>query len=359
MNDYVSRLHLSRSADVKTRLKTGEYFPRRRCMFNSGEFATKKSLIVLTMLGLSGVAMAQSSVTLYGVGDAGIGKIKAADSGGKDANDKIQMISGGLMNNGPSRVGFRGIEDLGGGLKVGFNFESGLDLDDGSTVTDTLWARQANIWIGGIWGTLKIGRQYTPSYMLQLNTYELTGTADYSVLGGTYKYLGIGARANSVFAYISPNFNGLSAEVAYITNNDCISTTVCGKSMWDAALMYAKGPVKAGLSIQKVQDSKIAYQFGGNYNFGHFILAASYNQAVQTGTPSVRRGFDLGGAVVFGPFSATLDVTRDTKNDWAGHKYTNNVLELKYALSKRTFVYGAYLRLDKTNNFGLGIHHNF
>ena len=60
-----------------------------------------------------------------------------------------------------------------------------------------------------------------------------------------------------------------------------------------------------------------------------------------------------------GAFAVTLDLTRDTKNDIAGKKYTNGVLEGKYALSKRTFIYAAYLRLDSTNNYGIGVRHNF
>ena len=92
----------------------------------------KKSLIALAVVALSGTAMAQSSVTLYGVADAGIGKIKSA---GNDASNKVQFTSASTMNNGDSRLGVRGVEDLGAGLKIGFNFETGLDLDDGATTT--------------------------------------------------------------------------------------------------------------------------------------------------------------------------------------------------------------------------------
>ena len=101
----------------------------------------KKSLIALAVVAASGAAMAQSSVTLYGVADAGVGKIK---SGGTDSSNKVEFTSGSTMNNGTSRLGVRGTEDLGGGLKAGFNFETGLDLDDGSA-SSNFWARQANV----------------------------------------------------------------------------------------------------------------------------------------------------------------------------------------------------------------------
>ena len=71
-------------------------------------------------------------------------------------------------------------------------------------------------------------------------------------------------------------------------------------------------------------------------------------------TPRPTSDVHIGNAI-----AVTADVTRDMKNEWSGKKYTNGVVEAKYALSKRTFVYLAGLRLDKTNNYGLGIRHNF
>ncbi|MFD1711650.1 porin [Ottowia sp. GY511] len=313
----------------------------------------KKSLIALAVVAASGAAMAQSSVTLYGVADAGVGKIKYGSGGDKpatDASNKTEFISGSLMNNGTSRLGVRGTEDLGGGLKAGFNFETGLDLDDGAAV-GAFWARQANVWLGGNWGTVKLGRQFTPSY-LTTASYELTGTANYSVLANTYNYAGVGSRANSAFAYVTPNFGGFSAAVAYVTKNDN-----AGRSVWDLGLMYNNGPIGAGISANKIKDGKTNYQAGAKYSFGNFAVAGSYTQASRG--DARRRGFGLGASAGFGAFTVTVDVTRDMKNEWSGKKYTNGVVEAKYALSKRTFVYGAFLRLDKTNNYGIGVRHNF
>ena len=315
----------------------------------------KKSLIALAVLGLSGAAMAQSSVTLYGVADAGIGKIEAGSGLAaplNDASDKTEFISGSMMNNGTSRLGVRGVEDLGGGLKAGFQFETGLDLDNGGS-SGAFWSRQANIWLGGNWGTVKLGRQFTPSY-LTTSTFELTGTALYSVLANTYKFAGIGRRANSAFTYMTPNFGGFTAGVAYVTKTDLATP----KAAYDLGLMYANGPIGVGVSVNKFSTSKTNYQAGAKYSFGNFALAGSYTQA-SNAAKAVRRGFGIGGSANFGAFTATLDLTRDTKNEWTGKKYTNGVAELKYALSKRTFVYGAFLRLDDTNNYGIGVRHNF
>ena len=230
----------------------------------------KKSLIALAVLGLSGAAMAQSSVTLYGVADAGIGKIEAGSglaNPANDASDKTEFISGSMMNNGTSRLGVRGVEDLGGGLKAGFQFETGLDLDNGGS-SSAFWSRQANIWLGGNWGTVKLGRQFTPSY-LTTSTFELTGTANYSVLANTYNYAGIGSRANSAFAYVTPSFGGFTGALAYVTKTDL----GLPKAAWDLGLMYKNGPIGVGLSANKVANSKTNYQLGGKYNLGNFALA--------------------------------------------------------------------------------------
>lgn len=335
----------------------------------------KKTLIALAVLGASGAVMAQSSVTLYGVADAGFGKIERGSTlstlpadpvlaavareawDNSDATNKTQFISGSLMNNGNSRIGVRGVEDLGGGLKAGFNFESGLDLDTGYNARsgDGFWARAANVWLGGNWGTVKLGRSLNPSFY-GAATWELTGMANYSVIGNTYGFPGGGPRNNSQFSYKTPDFGGFNAEVAYVTKADNGD-----KAKWDLNLIYANGPIGAALSANKTQDGKTSYALGGKYNFGNFTLAAAYLSARPTAAVT-RNGFSLGGTAVFGALSLTLDVTRDTKMEDTGvkgKKYTNGLLEAKYALSKRTFVYGAYLRLDKTNNYGLGVRHNF
>jgi len=327
----------------------------------------KKSLIALAVLGLSGAAMAQSSVTLYGVADAGIGKLKYNSPTGNDAHNKTEFMSASTMNNGNSRLGVIGTEDLGGSLKVGFNFETGLDLDDGGIANGpNMWGRQAHMWLGGNWGTVKLGRQYTRTYFATLN-YDLVATANYSPALIAYNYVGISSRTNSSFVYISPNFSGVTISGAYITKTDMNLP----KAAWELTGMYANGPVNASLVVNKVGNSKTNYLLGGKYNFGNFILAASYTQA-STQTKAQRRGFTFGGTALFGPFSATLDLVRDTKNEWGPKKYTNGVVELKYNLSKRTFLYATYLRIDgtyqgdnglasygSTNNYFLGVRHNF
>ena len=314
----------------------------------------KKSLIALAVLGASGVAMAQSSVTLYGVADAGVGKIEAGAPAGNDATDKTQFISGSLMNNGMSRIGVRGVEDLGGGLKAGFNFESGLDLDQGDNlgVGGGFWGRAANLWLGGNWGTFKMGRTLNPTYY-GIATWELTGTANYSVVANTYNYAGGGPRNNSQLSYRTPVMGGFSAEIGYILKADNAD-----RAKVDLNVMYTNGPIGVAVTANKVKGISTNWSVGGKYSFSNFALAASYTDANNLANAR-RRGFGIGGTATFGAFALTVDLTRDTKNEWTGKKYTNGLVEAKYALSKRTFVYGAFLRLDDTNNYGIGVRHNF
>ena len=326
-------------------------FPPVHHMFNLGEFAMKKSLIALAVLAASGAAMAQSSVTLYGVVDLGIGKL---------GKGKVAMQGGQIVNNGVSRIGFRGVEDLGGGLKVGFNYEQGINAENGAAGG---YERQANVWVDGGFGQFKMGRALTPSYN-GMEVWELLGAPIYSVVGNTYGYVGkASARNSSQFSYKTPVFSGFSGEIGFVTKGDFGND----KSKVDANISYVNGPLGVAFSYSKVTKAKANYALGGKYNFGTFELAASYNDARDYDVnPNVgrRSGFTIGGLVKFENMSLALDVARDTKHQAVNpavkyKKYTNAVVEAKYALSKRTFFYADYLRLDSTNNYGIGLRHNF
>lgn len=333
----------------------------------------KKTLVALAVLGASGLAAAQSSVTLYGIADGGIGRARYMNP-----TAKTQFMGGNwLVNNTPSRIGLKGTEDIGGGNVVGFTFETGLSLDDGGSVefqggpqlfgtgTGThFWDRDANVFVAGSWGAFKAGRQVTPTHIAEY-AYDLTGLANYSVMRGTYRANAFTAWADAALAYVTPNMGGLQAAVAFVSKNNIPGAT---KNVWDLGAWYNNGGLGIGASVNKGLDAagKTNYQLGAKYGFGNFTVAASYHNAVEDVTDAIRRGFGLGVQAKFGAFTVTLDATRDTKNEWVvapgvlpGKKYTNALLEAKYSLSKRTFFYADVLRLDGTNNWGLGIQHQF
>ena len=315
-----------------------------------------KSLVALAVMAAAGTAMAQSSVTLYGAVDAGIGRINAA--GGSDANGKWQFTSNSLMNYTTSYIGLKGVEDLGSGLKVGFQLEQGVDLDNGSSV-GTAWSRGTNVWIGGdSWGRVTLGRADSPSFG-SAPAWELTGAANYSPIVNTYGVAGEGRYNDSQFKYSSPNWGGFGFEAAYVSKNDRADNA----NKWDANVTYANGPIGVGLGVNKTSGLKTNYLLGAKYSFGNFAVATSFAESPNLyGVDGRRRGVSLGGQAIFGAASVTLDLTRDLKREIGGvsqKKYTNGVLVGKYALSKRTSIYGAFLRLDSTNNYGVGITHNF
>lgn len=331
----------------------------------------KKSLIALAVLAASGVAMAQSSVTMYGVADVGLVK-----SSGVSA----QMTGSGLMNNGTSRLGVRGVEDLGGGLKASFNFEQSINQENGAAGA---WDRATWLALSGGFGRFQMGRTLNPSFF-GLYVWELTGTANYSVVGTQFNWTGIGPRTNSVFQYTTPTMGGFSATLGYTMKPDNIvgangyvlnpSTGVVGlqnpllpasagaqRAKYDLNVIYANGPLRAALSYNKTNSMKANMALGASYDFGMAKVAGSIQN---NGGPS--KGFTIGATVPVGAFALTLDIARE---NGTGMKNTDVLLEGKYALSKRTFAYAAYYKdgaapggVYKTgakNHLGLGIRHNF
>ena len=163
-------------------------------------------------------------------------------------------------------------------------------------------------------------------------------------------------------------FSGFSAEIAFVTkadNND--------KAKYDFNLMYDNGPLAAAIAYNKIKDSKANYALGAKYNFGMFALSAGYYDTrdqifttLPAGSKTRMAGYSIGGSVDFNNITLALELQRQHKSEYALQnvtyklkKYTEGTLAAKYALSKRTFIYADYLRLEGGNNYGLGIQHRF
>ncbi|EHL22093.1 porin [Acidovorax sp. NO-1] len=308
----------------------------------------KKSLIALAVLAASGAAMAQSSVTLYGVADAALVK-----SSGVSA----QMGSASIMNNGTSRIGLRGVEDLGGGLTASFNFEQGVNLEDGALTGGAAgaWNRAAFVALSGGFGKFQMGRALNPSFF-GIAAWELTGTANYSVVGTQFGYAAAGPRNNSMFMYNTPKMGGFSGSFGYVMKPDN-----GGNAKYDLNLIYANGPLATALSYNSVKNGNDGLALGASYDFGAFKIAGSLQDSDIAGTDADPKGFTLGATVPLGAFALTLDIARDTE-----FKDTDVLLEGKYALSKRTFAYAAYYKdgdkklvTGAKNHFSVGVRHNF
>lgn len=301
----------------------------------------KKTLIALAVLVASGAAMAQSSVTLYGVADIAVSKT---------TSQKTMFSANSLANNGNSRLGFKGVEDLGGGLKASFNFESAVNLANGATDANT-YQRAAFAALSGNFGELYAGRRLSPSFYA-VAKYELTGTANYSAIAGKFGYGG-DLRNNAFIGYNTPEMSGFKVMIGTrLSGNQ--AAPLGAKT--ELAATYSNGPLAVGFGYDKTSNAPVSGSWkslGASYDFGQFIVAASYQDPV-----GVKKGYSIGGTAKLGANSLTLDIARDTGS---AVKSTDYVLEAKEPLSKRTFLYQVYYRagLTSTNTVGAGLRHNF
>ena len=303
-------------------------------------------------------------ITTYGVMDAGMARIRSGAPRGK-----VQFASASMMNNGTSRFGLQAQENVGRGLAVGFRFETGIDLKDGATTDSAFWARQANVWLGGKWGAVRVGRQLAPSYEA-LYAFEVTGDAGYSALVNTYGYAGMPARLDSAISFTSARVDGWQTTIAVASKNN----TGSRGDVWDVGMTYeerarAGRRWSAGIALNQGADGtgRLNWQAGARYELSQSLrerlaLAASYTRRQLDNSRARREGMSLGLLMRSGSVHMALDVVRDRKNETPGHagkKHTNAVLEGRYYMSPRSFIYAAALRLDGKNNWGVGLRYNF
>lgn len=323
----------------------------------------KKSLLALAVLAASGAAMAQSSVTLYGVADAGVTYV----NGDKNWSG---VTSG---NNLTSRIGFRGVEDLGGGLKANFRLEAGLNLDNGDGASGYAGAkagdglafkRQSTVGLEGGFGEVRLGRELTAAY---------NATARYDVFGS----VGIGqsrlwadggvvdASANAAAAttnqrvsnavtYVSPNFSGFKAAVNYGFGE--VAGANSDSQYLGAGLTYDNGPLSLGLGLERlnkgansVATGKInVWSIGGSYDLGVAKILAGYRDSkvdLAVGE-NKRKGYMLAVTAPVGPGLVRAAYNR-YENENAGVKVKADQFAVGYVygMSKRTSLYGTYAYL--------------
>jgi len=221
----------------------------------------KKSLIALAVLAASGAAMAQSSVTLYGVADAGVTYV----NGDKNWSG---VTSG---NNMASRIGFRGVEDLGGGLKANFRLEAGLLLDDGTgnsgydvsnAANGLAFKRQSTVGLEGGFGEVRLGRELTAAYnatarydvfgsvgIAQSRLWANGGVADdgktaYNTAKTTNQ------RVSNAITYVSPNFSGFKVGVNYGFGE--VAGANSDRQYMGLGATYDNGPISLGLGLERL-----------------------------------------------------------------------------------------------------------
>lgn len=376
----------------------------------------KKTLLAAALLaGFAGVAQAETSVTLYGIIDTGIGynKVKGEINGVKSDGSRFGMING--VQNG-SRWGLRGTEDLGDGLKAVFVLESGFDSANGNQAQQgRLFGRQATVGLqSDSWGRLDLGRQtnIASKYLSPIDPFGAGfGQANHGVglsAANTVRY-------DNMVMYQTPSFSGFQAGVGYSFNTNDVNgsgyRTNQNTRAITAGVRYTNGPLNAAVTYDQIKAPKDAiyvspvtgartsaavprmYGLGASYDFEVVKLSLAYarttdgwfagqgvnSQAgnVNFGSNTFAKGFKsnsylvgvtapIGGASkIFGSWQmvdpANAKLTGDDK--------TTNVFSLGYTydLSKRTnlYAYGSYARNYafqedvKATALGVGVRHRF
>jgi predicted porin len=245
------------------------------------------AMVVAVLAFFSGVANAQDSVTVYGLVDTGIEYVSHADAAG---HGLIRMpgVSGEL----PSRLGVRGTEDLGGGLKTLFVLESGFNMRGGdSGQGGRLFGRQSWVGLDGGWGTLSFGRQYSMAFWVLADA-DMLGP-DIHGIGALDNYLP-NARSDNTVAY-KKTFNGLTVGATYSFGRDSAGT---GNSPGQGTC--------AGEAAGQVSQCK---EWSGmlKYDAASFGVAAAYDQ--QRGGANAAASFFDGVA----PFTLTSADDKDER----------------------------------------------
>jgi predicted porin len=332
----------------------------------------KKSLVALAVLAASGASFAQSSVTVYGILDIWGGTVKTQDSTGASLTT-TKLDSGGVSHD---RWGFKGSEDLGGGLKANFNLEQGFTLDDGAHDTlSTGFNRYAWVGLSGGFGEVKFGKTATAFD-------DVNGSSDAvfdSALSPMNHVFGSTAYnwtpANTIM-YVTPSMGGFGAELSYSLGED--KTATLGASNVTALnVTYGAGPIALQFGYQKEDKNTSSNdttftRLGGTYDFGVAKLYANYGKVTNVlnvsgaDTTDYQIGADY-------PVSAALTLSasyaKSDDNSTAGNQSRKGYgIAANYTLSKRTSIYGGYNANTGTNAgasdskldiLALGIRHAF
>ncbi|CAN5461645.1 porin [soil metagenome] len=343
----------------------------------------KRSLLALALFGaFAGAASAQSSVTVYGLVDLGITR----------QNDGTSAMAGGNGLTGPaadrwdmrqgyaSRLGFRGIEDLGGGLRAAFNIEHRFTPDNGVTgVTpgnnNQFWFGRSTVSLQGPFGEVLLGRDYIPAFWVALaadpfnfNTIGQLGTsigmAGYSAVDTAPGF--VATRNNNQVLYKSPVIaGGLTASAAVSLGEGARGQL--GRSM-GANVEYKAGPIYAGLGIDQTTNNGAGNDpqlvlATASYDFGFIkpILGLGRNRPIVGGNVKlVSFGLNapIGAVGVVHAVVARLDPSGSNNN------LTKGALGYEHNLSKRTSLYADVASskrqgLTRTTGVDFGVTHRF
>ena len=318
----------------------------------------RKVLIGSVLAAGSLSAMAQSSVTIYGIADTFVGF-------GKGAATDTRLMDGG---NQASQLGVRGVEDLGGGLSANYVLEGGINLDNGAGNVPGpgfAFTRQSYVGLKGGWGEVTLGRQYTPIFRTVWRADPLgvnTVFSPVTLWGQNDAQPGLtswAARSDNAVMYTSPAGMPVQGMIMYAPGEAAGSTS---GNYLGASVAYERGPVWLGWGYQNKKSGSAAapvasptdstsHVVAASYNAGNMVLGGSWGfQGSNVPTSPKANILNLNTKFIFGASSVYADYGRRDVRD-SSRDQDQWTLGYDYNMSKRTVLYARGLWL---NNKGGG-----
>jgi len=347
----------------------------------------KKSLLALAVLGaFAGAASAQSSLTVFGIVDLSVNSIK-------NGSTTIKSMDSEQLNS--NRLGFRGNEDLGGGMGASFWLEAGFSPDVGAvgggnglatavkdstgtsykTSDSAFFNRRSTVSLTGGFGEVRLGRDYTNTFtnVASFDAYGANGFGNFSKLYGTTT-LGSGAgtvvRANNMVGYFTPgNLGGVYASLQLAAGEGVggTSTAAGGTSASYSAfnkyrgarLGYAAGPVDVAVAMSQTDaaggEKYKVFNIGASYNLGVAKILAQYDQRKFGAKKYTSYQFSTSVPLGQGEFRASYAKGNAEGGGTSADDASLFGLEYIYNLSKRTAVYTQYGRLSNKGASALSV----
>ena len=353
----------------------------------------QKKIIALAVAGLmSGAAFAQTNVTIYGAVDATFDNVKANGATNGNFSD---FASRNRITANSNFIGFKGVEDLGNGIKAVWQIENGVNVDNGAAGA---WNnRDSYVGLTGSYGTVVMGNITGPTRVIgakmDVNT-AATGigadTALLGKLGGRLGGAGAGAfdqRITNAIAYISPTWSGLHGAIGYSAGNTGASGLgmreasgrdnadgLNGNTAWTAGLIYDQGPIYVGYAYTNVGSTNhgaagladglltsveqaTSNRLAGSYNFGIAQVGLMWDHttaAVHNGSDLKQNVWYLSGkffvtptGTIIGQYGHAGDVSGNGNLDEGARHW---MLGYEHTLSKRTMLKVGYSRINNDNN---------
>lgn len=317
----------------------------------------KKSLIALAALAASS-AFAQSSVTIWGVADAGVAVQK------QNGVSKTYLSSSGLSS---SQLGFRGTEDIGGGLKASFWLEAGMTIDNPSAVS---FGRRQTVDLAGNFGAIRLGRDYTPTFWSH-TVFDPFGTLG-SGAGSNITLPAFGgnattaARTSNGVSYLynvaaNGGSHGLGSKGLYAQLTHAfaenVSNTAKTNQYQGARVGYAAGAlnvaVATGNTVTSATTKDKVTNLGASYDLGVAKLMA-FTVSTKIGASNVTyKATEVGASIPMGAGYIPVSYAMG-KNDTTTAKGNQFAIGYVHNLSPRTALYTAYSKISNKNGGAYG-----